>query len=78
MKKREGKMLRFILFVVVAWVIGKIVSVVLKGFTARQEPRQHADNNFSEAKPNAQMEFKDVQDADFVDLGEQRKENAPK
>jgi len=54
------------------------VSVVLKGFTARQEPRQHAENNFSEAKPNAQMEFKDVQDADFVDLGEQRKENAPK
>ena len=77
-EKQEGSMLRFILFVTLAWFIAKIVSAVMRSFASRQHTRPKADNNFDEAKPNAQMEFKDVKDADFVDISEQRNANAPK
>lgn len=66
-------MMRFFLFVVVGWLITKIIGLVFRSMSQRKQPPRRKENNFGEQKPNPQVEFKDIKDADFVDITEKEK-----
>ncbi len=61
-------MARFFLFVAVAWLVSKIVGLVFRSMTRPQPPQRAKENNFAEPRPNPQVEFKDVQDAQFTEI----------
>ena len=69
-------MMRFFLFVAVAWLIATIVKLVFRSMSQPEQRQRKPDNNFRETNPNAQMDFKNVQDAQFEDIT--KKEKAPK
>jgi hypothetical protein len=69
-------MVRFFLFVAVAWLALRIVKLLFRSVSQSPQQNPKRDNNFTESKPNSEVEFKDVQDADFVDIKE--KENVSK
>jgi hypothetical protein len=76
MKKGEGKMMRFFLIVVVGWIAAKVVGLLFRSMTQPTQPRRPKENNFGETKSHPEMEFKDVQDAEFTEIKE--KEHAAK
>ncbi len=69
-------MLRFLLFIVTAWLIGKILRMLYLALTrpnsASRQMRGKYGVGTSAPQPPA-MEFKDVQDAEFEDLTDTKK-----
>jgi hypothetical protein len=67
--------MRFLLFAGVAWLLFGIIRLVLRSISqssAKQKPSRKY--GIGKQKPEAtQVEFKDVQDAEFVDVTEKEK-----
>ncbi len=66
-------LLRLLLFVVVAWLVGKILRILYVALTGpHSAPREKYGVGSSAQQPPA-MEFKDVQDAEFEEIPDTKK-----
>lgn len=69
-------MVRFILFVVIAWLVGKILRILYLALTRPTSPSQQRRGNYgvgTSAQQPPAMEFKDVQDAEFEEIPDAKK-----
>jgi hypothetical protein len=73
--EKENKMMRFLLFVGVVWLISKAVKFMFRSMSQPSQKRERRSDygvGTTETQP-PQMEFKDVQDAKFEDVTEKEK-----
>ena len=66
-------MIRFILFVILAWLASKVLGIIFQGMARvprNGNSRKRYGVGTQQPKPPA-MEFKNVKDADFVDITEE-------
>jgi hypothetical protein len=78
-KKKENNMMRFFLFVAVAWLFTRIVKFVFQIMSQRRRQQKKPDYGVGgKTTQSPEVEFKDVQEAQFEDITESKKEKAPK
>jgi len=62
-------MLRFLLLIILAWLIGKVLRAVIVALTQRASPKARRKYDVGSAtQPSASAEFKDVEDAEFEEI----------
>lgn len=73
--EKENTMMRFLLFVGVAWLISKVVKLMFRSMSRPSQKRERRSDygvGTSETQ-TPKMEFKDVQDAKFEDVTNKEK-----
>ncbi len=67
-------LVRILLFVGLFWLVSRIVRLLIRGAnTSRNTFHPRPENNFANGKPAAEVDFKDVPDAEFLDVTEKEK-----
>ena len=74
-KEKENKMMRFLLFVGVVWLISKVVRFMFRSMSQPSQKRERrSDYGVGTTETQTpKMEFKDVQDAKFEDVTDKEK-----
>jgi hypothetical protein len=68
--RKEKRMLRFVLYVILFWLISYILKVVFKTLSLPRQQQQRRDGVGRQSEKPPAVDFKDVQDAEFKDITE--------